>query len=171
MFHVGDSLIYPAHGLAQVEAIEEKTINGLKVPFYILRVLKNNTAVMVPTGNELKVGLRTVITSAEVPMVLGILRQKSNNCYAQWHHRYSDNFEKLKSGSIFQAAEVVRDLAALKKRKNLAIKESRMMDNAWNLLVSEISYAQGVTEQEAETLIRGALEEGSCPEPITMTMH
>ncbi|MBN2056166.1 CarD family transcriptional regulator [bacterium] len=165
MFHVGDSIIYPAHGLAEVEAIEEKNICGQSVPFYILRVLKNNTAVMVPTQNEKKVGLRSVIKPADVPKVLGILRQRSSACYSQWHHRFNDNFEKLKSGSIFMAAEVLRDLAALKRRKNLAIKESRMMDNAWSLLTSEISFTQGSPLNEVEQTIREALDEGACPEP------
>ena len=77
--------------------------------------------------------------------------------YTQWHHRYSDNFEKLKSGSIFQTAEVVRDLVALKQKKNLAIKETRMMDNAKQLLVAEIAAARDISDTEAEQWVNSAL--------------
>ena len=113
---------------------------------------------MVPTANEKKIGLRSVINREDLPKVLNILRQKSNIHYTQWHHRYSDNFDKLKSGSIFQTAEVVRDLTALKKKKNLAIKETRMMDSARQLLIAEIAAAENISETEAEKQINEALE-------------
>ncbi len=148
MFNIGDSVIYPAHGIAQVEAIERRKLAGDEVDFYVLRIIKKNMSVRVPTSNEDKVGLRRVIQPEEVGRVFEILEGRAVRKYTQWHHRYSENFEKLKTGSIFSTAEVVRDLSALKRKKNLAIKESRMMDDARGLIVSEIAFTQNVPEEQ-----------------------
>jgi CarD family transcriptional regulator, regulator of rRNA transcription len=158
MFKVGDLLVYPTQGLAEVQSIENRNINGLPAEFYVLRIVSKNLAIMVPTANESKIGLRHVIRAEDLPKVEKILNQKSITHYTQWHHRYSDNFDKLKSGSIFQTAEVVRDLVALKKKKNLAIKETRMMDNAKQLLVSEIAAVKSISEDAAEAWIDSIIE-------------
>ncbi len=157
MFKVGDSVVYPAHGLAQIDSIESKKIGGQEEDFYILKILKKNLSVMVPTKNEEKIGLRSVIREKDVEKVFRILSQPADAKHTQWHHRYGDNIEKLKSGSIFQAAEVVRDLAALNRRKNLAIKETRMMENARSLIISEIAYAISAKEREVEDWVNGLL--------------
>ena len=161
MFKAGDLLIYPTQGLAEVQGVESKVIGGRQTDFYILRIVAKNLAIMVPTANEEKIGLRRIINSDELPKVKSILGTKSEMHYTQWHHRYSDNFEKLKSGSIFQTAEVVRDLIELKKKKNLAIKETRMMDNAKRLLISEIAAAKSISDGEAEDWINKALSANS----------
>lgn len=148
MFQVGDSVIYPAHGIAEVKAIERRRLGGEEVDFYVLKILKKNMSVRVPTANEQKVGLRAVIRPEEIASVYKILQSQAQRKHMQWHHRYSENFEKLKTGSIFSTAEVVRDLNALKRRKHLAIKESRMMDDARSLIVSEIAFAQKVDESQ-----------------------
>ncbi|MBN1357043.1 CarD family transcriptional regulator [bacterium] len=159
MFKVGDLLVYPTQGLAEVQSIESRVINGNKADFYVLKIVSKNMAIMVPTANESKIGLRPVVRLEDLSRVEKILSQKSIAHYTQWHHRYSDNFDKLKSGSIFQTAEVVRDLVALKKKKNLAIKETRMMDNAKQLLISEIAAARSISEKDAacwiDTVIAG----------------
>jgi CarD family transcriptional regulator len=157
MFTIGDVLIYPTQGLAEVQGIESRVVNGSKSDFYILRILSKNLAIMVPTANEAKIGLRRVTNPDDLPRVWKILNQKSTAHYSQWHHRYSDNFDKLKSGSIFQTAEVVRDLVELKKKKNLAIKETRMMDNAKQLLITEIASAKNISEKEATQWVEDAL--------------
>ncbi len=158
MFKAGDLLIYPTQGLAEVQGIEEKTIGGNSVDFYILRIVSKNLAIMVPIANEEKIGLRKVIRPEDLPKVERILQTASESHYTQWHHRYSDNFEKLKSGSIFQTAEVVRDLYTLKRKKNLAIKESRMMDNAMQLLVTEVAACKDITDDTASEWINAALD-------------
>ena len=160
MFTVGDLLIYPTQGLAEVQGIESKVIGDKKADFYILKIFAKNLAIMVPTANEEKIGLRRVVEPEELPQVENILSQKSTMHYSQWHHRYSDNFDKLKSGSIFQTAEVVRDLMALKKKKNLAIKETRMMDNAKRLLITEVAAAKNISEEEAESWVDNNLSKG-----------
>jgi CarD family transcriptional regulator len=157
MFKTGDLLIYPTQGLAEVQGIESKTLGDKKADFYILRIVAKNLAIMVPTANEARIGLRKVISVDEVAKVQEILSAISDIHYTQWHHRYSDNFDKLKSGSIFQTAEVVRDLHYLKRKKNLAIKESRMMDNAMQLLVSEISASLSISPEQAKEWVKTAL--------------
>ena len=157
MFKERDLLIYPTQGLAEVQGIETKTIGGNPVEFYILRIVAKNLAIMVPVANEQKIGLRKVVAETELTNVFTILRAPSNMHYSQWHHRYTDNFEKLKSGSICQTAEVVRDLYSLKQKKNLAIKESRMMDNALQLLIAEIAASKSIPETEANSMIEEAL--------------
>ncbi len=108
---------------------------------------------MVPIANQDKIGLRKIVDSDELGKVREILSKKADSHYSQWHHRYGDNFDKLKSGSIFQTAEVVRDLMELKKKKNLAIKETRMMDNALQLLRSEIAAVKKISEDDAQKWI------------------
>ncbi len=159
MFKAGDLLIYPTQGLAEVQGIESRDIGGKKADFYILRIVAKNLAIMVPTANEAKIGLRKIIRPEDLPKVRKILSQPSESHYSQWHHRYSDNFEKLKSGSIFQTAEVVRDLVALKRKKNLAIKESRMLDNAKQLLMTEVAAADSIPEKTALEWLESALAE------------
>lgn len=157
MYKVGDLLIYPTQGLAEVQRVETRDVDGKQADFYVLRIVSKNLAIMVPTANEAKIGLRPLIRPEDLPKVRKILTQKSTAHYTQWHHRYSDNFEKLKSGSIFQTAEVVRDLVELKKKKNLAIKETRMMDNARQLLIMEIATVKKIEEKQAADWVEEAL--------------
>jgi CarD family transcriptional regulator len=105
------------------------------------------------------VGLREVIDAEEVPRVFEVLHGKAEPGRAQWHHRYQDNVKKLKSGSIFQTAEVVRDLYWLKTEKSLATKESRLMDNARQLIVAEVAHAGSLSEAEVEQKINEILEQ------------
>ncbi len=107
MFIVGDLLIYPTQGLAEVQGIESKSIGGSDVDFYILRIVAKSLAIMVPTANEQKIGLRRIVERDQLEKVWEILSQYSETHYSQWHHRYTDNYEKLKSGSILSTAEVL----------------------------------------------------------------
>lgn len=158
MFKIGDLLIYPTQGLAEVQGIEKKNIGGNAVEFYILRIVSKNLAIMVPVANEEKIGLRKVVGQEQLPLVFETLSAPSETHYSQWHHRYTDNFEKLKSGSISQTAEVVRDLYTLKQKKSLAIKESRMLDNALQLLVAEIAACKSIPEKNADEMIQDSLQ-------------
>lgn len=158
MFSVGDLLIYPTQGLAEVQGIETKKIGGASVDFYILRIVAKSLAIMVPTANEVKIGLRKIVGRDQLDQVWSVLTQPSETHYSQWHHRYTDNFEKLKSGSILSTAEVLRDLYLLKQKKNLAIKESRMMDNAMQLLITEIAAAEGVSDKDVGNRVRESLK-------------
>lgn len=158
MFTVGESLVYPTQGLATVEAIENKEIMGAPAQFYVLRMINRNMSVMVPTDNAEKIGLRTIILPHEVDKVLDVLASEPvEHKSSYWHHRYNDNYQKLKSGCIYQTAEVIRDLNSLRERKKLAVKETRMIDNAKQLLVNEIAYARGIDVDKAQALIDDSL--------------
>ena len=165
MFKVGESLVYPTQGLAVVEAIETKEIMGSPQKFYVLRMINRNMSVLVPTDNAEKIGLRTIIVKAEVDKVLEVLSSDPvEHKSSYWHHRYNDNYQKLKSGCIFQTAEVIRDLNSLRERKKLAVKETRMIDNAKQLLVNEIAYARKIEVEEAQALVDSSLTHQ--PQPV-----
>ena len=158
MFKVGESLVYPTQGLAVVEAIEIKQIGGGLSQFYVLRMINRNMSVMVPTDNAEKIGLRNTISPQEVDRVLAVLGSEPvEHKSSYWHHRYNDNYQKLKSGCIFQTAEVIRDLNSLRERKKLAVKETRMIDNAKQLLINEIAFARGIEVEAAQELVEDAL--------------
>jgi CarD family transcriptional regulator len=158
MFKVGDSLVYPTQGLAIVEAIELKEIMGSPSRFYVLRMINRNMSVMVPTENAEKIGLRTTILPSDVDRVFEVLASEPvEHKSSYWHHRYNDNYQKLKSGCIFQTAEVIRDLNSLRERKKLAVKETRMIDNAKQLLVNEIAYARGIEVEAAQARVDESL--------------
>ena len=161
MFQVEDNVVYPTYGLAQVVALENRKVLGKEQSFYKLRIRKNNLHVMIPVESAEKVGLREVISPEDVDMVFDILRQRSAMSKTPWHHRFNKNVKKLKTGSIFETAEVMRDLMVLNNLKSLAIKETRMMNRAKKLVVSEIAFSQNVPEDEVEKKIEAALQLGA----------
>jgi len=151
MFKVGDLAVYPAHGVGRIECIESKDISGNRQEFYIMRILENDMKIMIPIQNAEAVGLRELIDDAEIPKVYSILQTKKISVDSgTWNRRYREYMEKIKTGSIFELAEVLRDLYVLKEDKELSFGERKMLDTARNLLVRELSIAQGVSEQQAE---------------------
>jgi CarD family transcriptional regulator len=156
MFKVGQLAVYPAHGVGLIEAIEEKHINGDAHKFYILRIIENDMIIMVPTSNAQTVGLRPVITSKEVKKIYAILKDHNVVIENQtWNRRYRDYMKKIKTGSAFEVAHVLRDLFLLRLDKELSFGERKMLDTARNLLVKEISVARKTSEdsiaQEVES--------------------
>jgi CarD family transcriptional regulator len=150
MFNVGDLAVYPAHGVGRIECIESKDIAGKRQDFYIMRILENNMKIMIPIQNAEAVGLRQLIGHAELPRVYEILQTKKISVDgATWNRRYREYMEKIKTGSIYELAEVLRDLCVLKEDKDLSFGERKMLDTARNLLIREISIAKGVTEEQA----------------------
>ena len=119
-FKVGDKAVYPAHGVGEVTAIENRSIGGIEQTFYILRILENGMKIMVPTDNIRQVGLREVISKSKVEKVLKILKAKSLSVETTtWNRRYREYMEKIKTGSVYEVAEVLRDLYILKTDKDL----------------------------------------------------
>ena len=148
---VGDLAIYPAHGVGRIESMETKEISGLKQQFFIMRILDNDMVIMIPTGNVDTVGLRQVIDCDRIPEIYEILQEKSVNLETQnWNKRYREYMEKIKTGSVFEVAVVLRDLSLLKLDKELSFGERKMLDTARNLLVKEISVAKNQTESNVE---------------------
>ncbi|HPC47044.1 MAG TPA: CarD family transcriptional regulator [Deltaproteobacteria bacterium] len=158
MFKVGDIVVYPAHGVAEVESVEDREISGSTISFMILRILDTQMTVMVPLSNVKNVGIRELINDKGIAKVMDILRQRSVQVDNQtWNRRYREYMEKIKSGSAFEIAEVLRDLNILKKGKDLSFGERKMYDTAKNLLVNEISISRKVEKKQAETMILSAL--------------
>jgi CarD family transcriptional regulator len=154
-FKVGDKAVYPAHGVAEVVAIERKEISGHEMVFYVLKILDNGMKVMIPTSNVKAVGMREIISSNEAEEVFKILRKKEKVVESTtWNRRYREYMEKIKTGSVFEVAKVLRDLYLLKGDKDLSFGERKMLDTARSLLVKEISIAKQMSEDEVETEFR-----------------
>ena len=147
MFKIGDMAVYPTHGVGVIESIESKEISGDKQTFYVLKVLGNGMTIMVPTDNADSVGLRQIISQKQVSKVYKILKKKDIEIDAQtWNRRYREYVEKIKTGSIFEVAGVLRDLFLLRLDKDLSFGERRMLDTARNLLIKELSIVKNSSE-------------------------
>jgi CarD family transcriptional regulator len=149
MFQIGDKAVYPGHGVGVIESIETKQISGKELMFYILRVLDNGMTIMIPRDNAGAVGLRGVIRKLEIPKVLRILRDRDVEIDNQtWNRRYREYMEKINTGSIFEIAEVLRDLYLLRTEKELSFGERKILDTAKNLLVKELAIVRDVKETD-----------------------
>src|SRR5580692_1769428 len=147
-FRVGDLAVYPAHGVAQIVGIETREISGNKQTFYILKILENGMKIMIPTRNAGAVGLRELIRADEV---VEILKSREVAVEGQtWNRRYREYMEKIKTGSVFEIAEVLRDLQRLKGDKELSFGERKMLDTARTLLIKEIAVATKSKEVKIE---------------------
>jgi len=152
MFQVGDLAVYPAHGVGVIEKIESQEISGCRQDFYVMRILDNNMIIMIPTTNVDHVGLRDIIAKTELPKLFSILKKRDVILDSQtWNRRYRDYMEKIKTGSVFEVAEVYRDLLILRYDKELSFGERKMLDTARTLLVKEISLAKEITESQVES--------------------
>ena len=154
-FKVGDKAVYPAHGVGEVTAIERKEIGGSAQVFYILKILDNGMRIMVPMLQAQQVGLREIISSEEADEVFDILLEKEISVdTTTWNRRYREYMEKIKTGSVFEVAEVLRDLYLLKMEKDLSFGERKMLDTARNLLIKELSLAKKIEENAVEDEFR-----------------
>lgn len=157
MFKVGDNAVYPAHGVAVVKRIEEKDVGGKKKKFYVLQVVDNLMTIMVPTDNAESVGLREIISTSDVKNVYEILKDRDVKIdQTTWNRRYREYMDKIKTGSVIEIAEVLRNLFLLRHNKDLSFGERKMLDQAKHLLVKEIALAkktnEGSVEQEIQTI-------------------
>jgi len=153
LFKIGDKVVYPMHGAGVIEAIEEKEILGERQQYYVLRLPVGNMKVMVPTANGPNIGLRQVIGQEEVQKVFGILKDVSTQMPGNWNRRYRANLEKIKSGNIYEVAEVVRNLARREREKGLSSGEKRMLESARQILISELVLATEVEEDKARSML------------------
>ena len=151
MFQVGNLAVYPAHGVGIIEKIETQEISGCTQDFYVMRILDNNMIIMIPTNNVDNVGLREIIAKTELPKLFAILEKRDVTLNNQtWNRRYRDYMDKIKTGSVFEVAEVYRDLLLLRLNKELSFGERKMLDTARTLLVKEISLAKEIKESQVE---------------------
>ncbi len=157
-FQVGDKVIYPNHGLGIVERIEEKTILGTTCGFFHLRIVSNDTTVLVPVANVDGVGLRKAITDEEVERLFSLLGDGKIDNHQNWKGRFKDNSDKMRSGSIYEVADVLKSLTFLAKSKSLSFREKRMLDRAKFLIISEVSEVMRETALAIEARVEHALE-------------
>jgi len=155
LFNVGDKVVYPMHGAGVIESIEEKEVLGELRKYYVMRLPLGDMRVMVPMASVQQVGLRQVIDEKGVEKVFSILREKKVTMNSNWNKRYRTNLEKIKSGNVFEVAEVVRNLILRDQEKGLSTGERRMLENARQILVSEIVLAQEIEEDKVESLLEG----------------
>ncbi|MBB6217403.1 CarD family transcriptional regulator [Anaerosolibacter carboniphilus] len=158
MFNIGDKVVYPMHGAGVIEAIEEKEILGKKRKYYIMKMPLGEMKVMIPLDNVGDIGLRDIISLDEVEQVMAVLSDDTSKMPKNWNRRYRANLDKIKSGDIYEVAAVVRNLMLRDKEKGLSTGEKKMLNNAKQILISELVLARGIEEQAAEILINEAVQ-------------
>jgi len=156
-FSIGDKAVYPARGVAEVIGIDDKEINDVVMSFYVLKVLDSEIQILVPKDKADQVGLRYVATDEEIEEVLEILGEQDVHIDKQtWNRRYRGFMEKIKTGSLFEVAEVFRDLYRLKSTKPLSFGERRMLDTAKTLIVNEMSVVREISAEQVEEQLEKA---------------
>lgn len=152
MFNVGDFIVYPMHGAGTIDAIEEKDILGEKQSYYILK-MPGEVKVMVPTNKAEQIGVRSIIDKSSADKVFSILEEDETEMSMNWNKRYRDNMDKMKSGDIYEVADVVRNLSFKQKEKGLSTGEKKMLINAKQILVSELVLAERSSYEEMENIV------------------
>jgi CarD family transcriptional regulator len=154
MFNIGDKVVYPMHGAGVIEAIEEREILGTKKQYYVMSIPVGDMKVMIPLDNVRQVGLREIIDGEEVEQVFSVLRENHSRMSINWNRRYRMNMEKIKSGDIFKVAEVVSSLMSRERDKGLSTGERKMLENARQILISELVLARNCCEGEIDEIIQ-----------------
>ncbi|MCK8816236.1 CarD family transcriptional regulator [Natroniella sulfidigena] len=153
MFEIGDKIVYPNHGAGTIVDVEEKEILGETKQYYIMKLPIGEMKVMIPKDNVEEIGLRNVIDKEVVPHVYEVLEGKQSEMSQNWNRRYRANTEKIKTGDIFEVAEVVRNLTIRDIVKGLSTGEKKMLSNSRQILISELVLTEDKTEEEIETKI------------------
>ena len=156
MFNVGDKIVYPMHGAGTIDSIEEKDILGEKQSYYILR-MPGGVKVMIPTAKAEEVGVRNIIDKGSADKVISVLEQNETDMDKNWNKRYRDNMDKMKSGDIYEIADVVRNLSFKQKEKGLSTGEKKMLNNAKQILVSELVLAEHASQEEVEEIVENKI--------------
>ena len=156
MFNVGDKVVYPMHGAGVIVSIEEKDILGEKQSYYILK-MPGEVKVMIPTIKAETVGVRNIIDKASAEEVINVLGKDETEMDKNWNKRYRDNMDKMKSGDIYEIADVVRNLSFKQKEKGLSTGEKKMLSNAKQILVSELVLAEHASQEEVEQLVENKI--------------
>ncbi len=157
MFNIGDKIVYPMHGAGIIIAIEEKEILGEKRKYYIMKMPIGDMRVMIPVDNIEEIGIREIISDKEIKEVFNVLKGNITKMPQNWNRRYRLNMNKIKSGNVFEIASVVRNLMIRDKQKGLSTGERKMLNSAKQMLISEIVLVVGRDPEEAEELIKEAV--------------
>ncbi|MGH9342056.1 MAG: CarD family transcriptional regulator [Acidobacteriota bacterium] len=166
-FKLGDKVIYPNQGVGVIQDVCQRIIAGRQEEFYMLRILSNNSTVMVPISNADLVGLRKICSEKQLSRLFEILENQSNEPDPDWKNRYKENVEKMKTGSIFEVAEVFKNLFFLNSQKSLSFREKKMFDRARHLVISEIATVQKLpvdaVELSVEEILASAFRRSQAP--------
>jgi CarD family transcriptional regulator len=157
MFNIGDKVVYPMHGAGTIEGVEEREILGKTHRYYVLRLPIGDMKVMIPVDNTKEIGLRDVIDAEEVDKVMLVLRQECTAMSTNWNRRYRSNLEKIKSGDIYEVADVVRNLSSREREKGLSTGERKMLDSAKEILVSELILAKNWDREKTMSVLEDVL--------------
>jgi CarD family transcriptional regulator len=151
LFQIGDNIVYPMHGAGIIKAIEEKEISGEKQQYYVIKMLISNMQVMIPTVKILSSSIRPVTDIIALKHIIHIFQHGESDRLLPWKQRYKVNTDKIKTGKLQEGAEVVRDLMRMKKEKALNTSEKKMLDNAYEFLISELRLIKGITENQIKS--------------------
>ena len=153
MFNIGDKVVYPMHGAGIIEAIEEKEILGESQKYYVMRMPVGDMKVMIPMSKVDNIGIREIVDEQTITEVMDRLSNGSTDASNKWNRRYRANLDKMRSGDIHDMADVVRCLMLREKEKGLSTGERKMLDNARQILISELVLAKGMDESKALGLL------------------
>ncbi|HET6373564.1 MAG TPA: CarD family transcriptional regulator [Candidatus Polarisedimenticolia bacterium] len=156
-FKIGDKVVYPNHGVGVIEQIMTASNSGVDNTFYRLRILSNDSTVLVPTTNTTQVGLRKVLSRKEVDKVFKVLRSGKIEITSDWKGRFQENSDKMRTGDIYEVARVLKNLSYLSKSKNLSYRERKMLDKSKYLIVSEIAEVANLPEDQIEAKVDKAV--------------
>ena len=164
-FKIGDKVVYPNHGVGVIEQINYGVLNGRTEKYYMVRIFSGGLKVMVPETNAVAVGLRAVIRPLETGKVLGYLERGKFNSHHDWKHRFKENSERMRTGSLIEVAAVLKSLVALSRSKPLSFREKKMLERAKHLLVSELATARNTSEQTMESALVRSLAKAKLQMP------
>ena len=160
-FKVGDKVVYPNHGLGIIEQIEKRDLGDRTEEFLRLRIVGNDSMVMVPRGNTANVGLRPIVSRKEIDLVFDVLKDTKIRVFDDWKGRFQENSDKMRTGSITEVAMVFKSLTHLSLQKNLSYRERRMLDRARYLIVSEIAEVEKMKPEDVEVKVDKAVAAAS----------
>ena len=164
-FKLGEKVVYPNHGVGLIEQISFGYVNGRSERFYMLRILSSGLKVMVPQANIQNVGLRPVIRSNQAGAVLSYLEKGRSASHHDWKHRFKENSDRMRTGSLMEVAAVLKGLVALSRTKPLSFREKKMLERAKHLLVTELATVRNTSEQTVESNIIRALAKAKLQMP------
>src|SRR5271155_238085 len=167
-FKIGEKVVYPNHGVGVIEQISYGTLEGRTETYYMLRITSSSLKVMVPRSNADAVGLRPIIRNGETSKVLGYIEKGKFNSHHDWKHRFKENSERMRTGSLIEVAAVLKSLVALSRTKPLSFREKKMLERAKFLLVSELATARNTSAETMEDALIKSLAKArlQMPSPL-----
>ena len=166
-YKIGDKVVYPNHGVGVIEQINYGVLNGKTERYFMIRIVSSDLRVMVPQTNAESVGLRSVMRSNDTTKVLGFLERGKLNCHHDWKHRFKENSERMRTGSLLEVAVVLKSLCSLSRSKPLSFREKKMLERAKYLLITELATARNATMESMETVLVKSLAKAHLRMPPT----